>query len=214
MITTKEFKKQIAIPFGKEMRNYGFKGTGLEYSKEIDDYLIAVYIEPSRWGGSCSVGFAIHPKQVDKDSEGKLDLSKLKAIDYEFKMNTTKEARGEWWNFSVEEEVNLATLGEIVKSIKEVAFPGIERITTTNGILDSFDVTQMDHFHGYWINKAGVSIATTDIRFAWAMTLVFEKKDINKAKKFAEWGITQLEENDQWFGRKDFERVFHKNNDA
>jgi hypothetical protein len=215
MITAKDFKKQIAKPFGIEMRQHGFKGTGFEYFKQTDDYLIAVYISPSRWGGSCTVGFAIHPKQVDKDSDGKIDLTKLKLYRYEFKMGTTKEARGEWWDFSDEEQTNLVTLAQILKSIKQVAFPVIERLTINSVILDAFDVTEMDKFHENWTRKTGVSIATTDLRFAWAMTLVFEKKNPDKAKQFAEWGLSQLEENDRdWFGLKDFERVLSKNNDA
>jgi hypothetical protein len=76
MITTAEFKKQVAKPFGQEMRRLGFKGTGFEYYQETDDFLFAVFIVPSRWGGSCSAGFAVHPKEVDKNSQGKLVLQK------------------------------------------------------------------------------------------------------------------------------------------
>ncbi len=146
------------------MRGYGIRGTGLEYFKQTSDYLIAVYIEPGRWGGSCSVGFAIHPKQIDRNSSGKIELEKLKVYQYEFKMCTTKEARSEWWNFSDEEEANLVTLEKILGSIKKVALPVIEQVSDNPGILDSFNVSEMGCFHECWTKKTGVSIATTDIR--------------------------------------------------
>ena len=75
MITTADFKKQIVKPFGQEMRRYNFKGTGFDYFQETEDFLIAVYISPGRWGGECYAGFAIHPKQIDKDYNGKRDLA-------------------------------------------------------------------------------------------------------------------------------------------
>lgn len=34
MITAADFKKQIAKPFGQEMRRHGFKGTGFNYYQE------------------------------------------------------------------------------------------------------------------------------------------------------------------------------------
>ncbi len=39
------------------------------------------------------------------------------------------------------------------------------------------------------------------------MTLIFEDKDRIKARQFAQYGISQLDENDSWFGMADFKRV-------
>lgn len=90
MITTADFKRQIAKPFGQEMRMHGYKGTRFEYLQETDNYFIAVNIDPSRWGGSCSAGFAVHPKQVDHDYYGEINFEKLKTYQYEFKMSLGK----------------------------------------------------------------------------------------------------------------------------
>jgi Domain of unknown function (DUF4304) len=215
MITTAEFKKQIAKPFGQEMRRNGFKGTGLEYFQETKDYLIAVSITPGRWGGNCSAGFAIHPKQIDKNYYGKLNLKKLKIYQYEFKMSLTRYARGEWWDYSDDEFTNLETLAKIVMSIKKKAFPVIEKFKTTPTILEQFDVSEMDNFHSQWAKKAGVSIATTDLRFAWAMTVIFENKNLFKAKQFANWFTSKVDDSDDdWFGNKDIARVIAKKNDT
>lgn len=215
MITTADFKKQIAKPFGQEMRLHGFKGTGFEYKQETDDYLIAVYIDPGRWGGSCSAGFAIHPKVIDKDYNGKRDLTKLKTYQYEFKFGLTTYARGEKWEYSDDEFTNLVTLSKIVDAIKAKAFPVIDKFKATPSILDQFQVSEMKKFHYNWTKRAGVFMSTTDLRFAWAMTVIYENKNLEKAKQFAQWALSQSEENDEeWFGDKDFNRVLTKNNGA
>lgn len=215
MITTADFKKQIAKPFGQEMRFHGFKGTGLEYKQETDDYLIAVYIDPSRWGGSCSAGFALHPKLIDKDYDGKIDLVKLNTYQYEFKFALTTYARGESWEYADDETTNLATLFKIVDAIKTKAFPVIDKFKATPNILDQFEVSEMNKFHDNLTKRLGTSIATTDLRFAWAMTLIFENKNLEKARQFAKWALSQPDNlNSDWFGNKDFHRVLTKNNGA
>jgi hypothetical protein len=155
------------------------------YINDTDDYLIAVYIDPSRWGGSCSAGFAIHPKPIDKDYNGKKNLTKLKTCQYEFKFSLTQYARGEKWKYADDEATNLATLSKIIATIKNKAFPVIDKFKTTPNILDQFEVDDMNKFHANWIKRTGVSIATTDLRFAWAMTIILENKNIEKAKQFA-----------------------------
>ncbi|MBC7722145.1 MAG: DUF4304 domain-containing protein [Pedobacter sp.] len=208
MITTAEFKKHIAKSFGQEMRQYGFKGTGFEYFQNTEDFLIAIYISPGTWGGNCTAGFAIHPKQIDKHYDGKRDLEKLKIYQYEFKMGLTDYERGERWDYADEETDNLATLTKIIKLIKEKVFPVIELFKKSPNILELFEVSEMDKFHYNWTKKTGVTISTTDLRFAWAMTLVFEQKNIVKANEFAKWGLSNLTDSDNnWFGKKDFDRV-------
>jgi Domain of unknown function (DUF4304) len=215
MITTADFKKQIAKPFGQEMRLHGFKGTGFEYLQDTDDYLIAICIDPSRWGSSCSAGFAIHPKQIDKDYNGKRDLTKLKTYQYEFKFSLTRYASGEKWEYADDEATNLATLSKIIDTIKNKAFPVIDKFKSTPNIIDQFEVAEMNKFHANWTKKTGVSIATTDLRFAWAMTIILENKNLAKAKQFAKWALSQPDNsNTEWFGNKDFQRVLTRNNGA
>jgi len=109
MITTAEFKKQIAKPFGNEMRKLGFKGTGFTYIQETDGFLFAVYIDSGKWGGSCSTGLAVHPKQIKKNSAGPLNLKNLKLHQYEFRMSLSKFARDISWKYADDLEENLNT---------------------------------------------------------------------------------------------------------
>jgi hypothetical protein len=213
MITTAEFKKQVGKTFGNEMRKLGFKGSGFDYYRETDDYLFAIWIE-SRWGGSCSTGLAIHPKQVDKNSEGKLNLEKLKIHQYEFKLSLSGQGRSDRCEYSDEKEQNQKTINEIIVYIKEKAVPAMELFTAKPNILDGFKVSELKNFHNNFIKKTGTSIATTEVRFAWAMTLIFENKDLVKARQFAQYGVNQLDDNASWFGMADFKRVLSENNVA
>ena len=198
MITTAEFKKQVAKTFGDEMRKLGFKGSGFNYFRETDNYLFAIWIE-SRWGNSCSTGLAIHPKQVGKNSEGKLNLAKLKIHQYEFKLSLSGQGRSDRWEYSNENEQNKKTINEIITYIKMRALPVMELFASNPNVLDRFKVSELKNFQENFTNRTGVYIATTEIRFAWAMTLIFENKDREKARQFAEYGATQIDEDDNWF---------------
>lgn len=212
MITTIEFKRQIGKSFGQEMRKYGFKGTGFEYFQDIHDFLVTVYISPGRWGASCFAGFAIHPKQIAKNSSGKLNLTKLKIYQYEFKMSVENDGLHEpKWKYADNEKANLETLSDIITTITQKVFPVIDKFKTSPNLLEEFEVSEMDDFHTNWTRKTGTLIATSDVRFAWAITVVFEYKDLQKAKQFANWALLQLDEDDKdWFGYDDLERVAKK----
>ena len=180
MITAADFKKQIAKPFGQEMRRHGFKGTGFNYYQETSDFLFAIYIESARWGGSrCSVGLAVHPKQINKDSNGEIDLKKIKNYDYEFKMSLDVDTHKASWKYSNDEFKNLVTLSKIINYIKERIFPVIEQFKSNPNILETFEVSEMKDFYENWSKKTGVFLITTELRFAWAMALLFEDKNIS-----------------------------------
>jgi len=206
MITTAEFKSQIAKPFGREMQKLGFKGTGLNYFKENNDFLFSIHVG-STWGGNCTVGLAIHPKRIDKNGRGKLDLKKLGYPRYEFRMSLSETARGEHWDYSDIETENLQTLDKIIKVIKAKALPVVKLYSQSPTLLDQFEVADLENFHVNYTKRTGTSIATTDIRFAWAMAIFFEFENPIKAKLFAEYGISQLTPDNTFFGRVDLERI-------
>jgi hypothetical protein len=55
-------------------------------------------------------------------------------------------------------------------------------------------------------------MVTSDVRFACAMTLIFENKKPLKARQFAKWGLNKLDDtDDDWFGKADFDRVLKNN---
>lgn len=144
---------------------------------------------------------------------GELDIKKMSSYKYEFKMGLTKFVRGERWEYGNDETSNLMILEKILKSIKIKALPVINKFKETPNILELFEIEELQSFQNNWTKKTGVTILTTDIRFAWAMTLIFETRNPKKAKQFATWGLKQCGDNeDDWFGTADFRRVLKNNN--
>ncbi|TDO26984.1 hypothetical protein BC659_2299 [Sediminibacterium goheungense] len=142
-------------------------------------------------------------------------MSKLKTDQYEFKFGLTPFARGERWEYADDEGTNLETLSKILNIIKDKAFPVIEKFKATPNILEQFEVFEMNRFHDNLTKRLGTSIATTDLRFAWAMTIIFENKNLAKARQFAKWALSQPNNfNSDWFGNEDFHRVLTKNKGA
>jgi hypothetical protein len=190
------------------------KARGFEYTKETDNFFYAVFIEGSRWGGQCTVGAAVHPKQIEQNSGGIIDLRKLKIYDYEFKLSLWDYARGDWWQYSDSLEDNLNTLSKIIDLIKSKAIPTFNLFETKPNILDEFEASDLDNFHEIFTRKTGLCIGTTEIRFAWAMTLIFENSNPTKAIQFAKYGYSKLSKGDTFFGKLDFEKVRSENNGA
>lgn len=210
-IKVEDFKRQVGKPLGVEMRKLGFKGSGFIYKKEDEDFLYAVYLQGGRWGGKyCTVGFAVHPKQIKKHGDEKLDLNKLPIHFYEFRMGTSKSARGQRWDYSDHVTENLKLLDKIVSAIKSKVIPVIKLYAQKPGLLDTFGITEIKQFHRNYTQKTGTSIATTDIRFAWAIATIFESKNPAKAKRFAAYGLSKCTTNDTFFGKADFERILNK----
>ena len=179
-----------------------------------DDFLFSVYISQSRWGGQCSVGLAIHPKQITKDSRGDLKIKKLKNYEYEFKFSLGPVARGETWEYKETNESNLKIVHEMIGVIQRRAMPIIENLKKDMNLLDEFQVNDLDNFHAKFTSKTGISIATTETRFAWAMAILYEEKNLTKAKAFAEYILSRPKMSVNFFGNADLERILSKNNAA
>ncbi len=210
MITTPEFKRQVSKLFGAEMRKLGFKGTGFNYKKETQNFLIAVHLEGNRWGGSsCTAHFAVHPKSIKRKVRGILDFKKLPTHRYEFKMGVGDDRETEKWEYSDLEEENLQLIQKIVARIKAKAIPVIELFCATPGLLDTFKISDMPDFHNNYIKKTGTAIATSDGRFAWAMAMIFEHTNLPKAKLFAEYclSLSDAPDDSTFFGHQDLERI-------
>jgi Domain of unknown function (DUF4304) len=214
MITTAEFKKQISPTFGQAMRDLGFKGSGFEYIQENDDFLFSVYISPSRWGGKCTVGLAIHPKQITSAGGVILNVKKLKIYEYEFKFSLGPVARRETWDYKETREENLAIANEMIDVVKMRAMPIVDNLKRDKNLLDEFRLTDLDNFHEKITSKTGISIATTETRFAWAMAIMYEHKDLTKARAFAEYILSRPNMSINFFGNADLERIRSKNNAA
>ena len=214
MITTEEFKRQIGQNFRQAMKDLGFKGSGFDYVQETKDFLFSVFISPSRWGEQCSVGLAIHPKQITRNNTGDLNLKKLKNYQYEFKFSLSPVAREETWDYKHTADENLSIVREMIEVIKNRALPIIDNFKKDKNLLDEFTVNDLDNFHEKFTGRTGISIGTTDTRFAWAMAVIYEDRNLTKAQAFAEYVLSRPKTSANFFGKTDFERILSKNNAA
>lgn len=211
MILTKEFKRQIAKLLGVEMRKLGFKGTGLTYKKQDPNFLYLVLVAPGTWGNYCTLHLYIHPKEIDKNGTGSLNLENLRWPDYEFRTQLYDTARGKRWELKDDEMDNLVTLQEIITDIRGRVLPIIQRFQKSPGPLDAFTVAEMENINKSCLRHMGTVILTTHIRLAWVLATVFELKNPEKAARFAEYGLAQLEPDDTFIGRPDFTRILRHN---
>ena len=211
MILTKEFKRQIAKLLGVEMRKLGFKGTGFTYKKQDPNFLYLVLVAPGTWGSYCTLHFYIHAKEITKNSIGPINLENLRWLHYEFRILLYETACGKRWEFKDNEFDNLVTLQEIIADIRTRVMPIIQRFQQNPGPLDAFTVADLENTSKSCRRHIGTELLTTHIRLAWTLAIVFEFKDPEKAARFAEYGLAQLDPDNTFFGRPDFMRISHQN---
>ena len=57
-----------------------------------------------------------------------------------------------------------------------------------------------------------MTLMTTEIRFAWALTKIYEQRNPIKAKQFAKFGLSKLDSTSTFIGKPDFEKALTNNN--
>lgn len=211
MIPAAEFKKQISVVLGPKMRTNGFKGSGFAYRKETDSFLYIIGIQASNWESKCCVELGIHPKKITKLGTYEFDFKKLKYYQCEFRARLSGESRNDqWWEYSDDPSKNIQTAEEIFDLIVLKFLPIIGLYTDDPNIFSRIDVSEFDEFRANFFPHLGrFAILTTEARFAWALTVMHENKDFQKAKDFATLGLLILDGHTNFVGYNDFERVLN-----
>jgi hypothetical protein len=209
MITAAEFKKQIAKPLGNKLRGLGFKGSGFHYRMECAEFVFAIGIQASQWGGQCCAEYGIQPKGIPAINGQPLDLNKLTYSQCELRSRLSYKNKGDkWWPFSDDLQKNLAVANEIFALIEQQAVPVFKLFKEKPFVLDRIELKDMSNIYKLVAAKlGGMDLMTTDIRFAWAMAQVYEKRDPKRARQFAAFGMSKLGPKDLFMGRAFFERV-------
>ncbi len=218
MITSAEFKKQISKHLSVKMRELGFKGSGFGYKKVSENFIFAIGIQASQYGGKCCVELGIHPKEITDNFGHEIDFKKMKYYDCEFRTRLTKSLTKKWWDFSKKivdnqwwdysnsEIENIKTSESIIESVKKQAIPIIESFESQNYILDKLKDSDLKNP----ANKiCGVDMIGSETRFIWALSKIYEKRNAKKALEYAKLGMSKLEENDKFLGKKDFENIIN-----
>jgi hypothetical protein len=216
MITSVDFKKHISKTLSSYLKDLGFKGSGFNYLMDTDNFVFAIGIQASQHGGQCCAEFGIQPKSIDTSGFEKLDFKKLKYFNCEFRTRLAPTGQSDkWWKYSENEQGNLQIVNEIIELIKNRALPIIQLFEDNPNILETIELADLDNLYVNVPKKLlGMNLATTDIRFAWAMTKALAKTNPTKAKMFAEYGLSKLDSSSTFMGKQDFERILTENNGA
>ncbi|PZU90210.1 MAG: hypothetical protein DI529_03285 [Chryseobacterium sp.] len=216
MITSAEFKKQISKTLSQSLKELGFKGSGFSYRKESEHFIFIIGIQASQYGKKCCVEIGIHPKEMTDLFGSEINFKTLKYYECEFRARLTKNQIKKWWNFSSKnydnqwwdysnsEKTNIKTAENIILTIKNEAVPIIETFQNEDYILDNLEISDLSNPTK---KLAGLNVIGTEVRLIWALSKIYEKRNLKKAFDYARLGISKLEPNDKFLGKIDFENI-------
>ena len=119
--TTKEFKKYLTKYYSKEIRKQGFKGTGLNYNKQIGHYIHSIQIFPDKWGGQCWVEVGVHLDFIPDSSHMTVYApSKVKTIDSMIRKTIGEHGKQKLYLYGRNEEEAKQTIELMLKDIKRI----------------------------------------------------------------------------------------------
>lgn len=219
MITSSEFKKHISQTLSQSLKELGFKGSGFSYRKESEHFIFIIGIQASQYGGKCCVEIGIHPKEITDLFGQEINFKTLKYYECEFRERLTKiqlkkwwnvfnkNVDDQWWDYSDSEKINIKTAESIFLSIKNEALPIIEAFQNENYILDNLEISDLQNPRE---KLYGINVIGTEVRLIWALSKIYEKRNSQKAVKYAKLGLSKLEPNSKFSGKQDFENIILK----
>lgn len=212
MISTADFRKQISKTLAPHLKALGFKGSGFNYIMDSDNFIFTIGLQANKWGGECCAEFGIQPKEIKGFGDHKIDFKKIKHYECEFRTRlATKSGSDQWWKYSDDEEANVQIVNQIVEIIVSKVLPIIELFKHEQFVFDRIEVADLRNIFKYVAEKlGGLYLMTSDIQFAWALTIIYENRNLNKSKQFAEFGLSKLDKTSKFRGKADFERVLRK----
>ena len=211
MISASDFKKQISKRLASLLKTIGLKGAGFNYILYSDNFIFTIGIQASQYGGQCCAEFGIHPKEIDRIGEYQIDFKKLKYHSCEFSTRLSRNnGEDQWWKYSDKEQANIEIAEEIYSLIKKNILPIINLFQSEPYILDKIEIEDLDNIYKNVSKKlSGMTLMTTDVRFAWALTQIYAKRDLAKAKVFSKYGLSKLDSSSLFFGKEDFENILN-----
>lgn len=207
-ISSLEFKTQISKRLSENFRTLGFNGSGFHYKLLCENFIFTIGIQPSRNGGSCCAEFGIQPIELVEDAK------KIKYYDCEFRTRIFDNENGDqWWEYSNIEDVNLKNADNIFQIFHNKYFALVEKLNSEIypfDIIEPVDVSDFGNLQRNIFN--GHLMCNTKIRFIWILTEIYKKRNISKARKFAEKGIELIKKDNSNYFTDDFLQILEKDN--
>ena len=210
MTSATDFKKHISKTLGDKMRSIGFRGSGFYFLQDSDNFVFTFGVQASRYGGQCCAEYGIQPKALSRIGNHELNFSKLKYSECELRKRLAKPSKGldQWWAYSDKEDKNIQIANEMFDLFANQAMPTINAFKSNPNILDTITISDLDNCYVNVSEKlAGISPMFGNIRFAWVLANIYKGKAPKKAKQFAAYGLSKLDEQSIFFGKEDFEKI-------
>ena len=201
------------MTFAGHLRAIGFKGSGFNYIMDSENFVFTIGIQASQWGGQCCAEFGIQPKDIESIGAHKVDFKKLKYYQCELRTRISrKNGADQWWQYSDNAQKNILIADQIFDIITAQIVPIINRFKENPFVFDQIEVSDLTNIFKYVADKLeGLQLMTTDIRFVWALTKIYEKRNFERARQFARYGLSKLDATSTFIGKADFERVLSTN---
>jgi hypothetical protein len=212
MITTAEFRKQVGRVLAHGIRDLGFKGSGFHYAMETEDFIFVIGIQGSAYGGQCCVELGIQPKWLNTGGIVAPDFKKLKFFQYAFRTRLSASGKGDfWWTYSDNETDNLEIANNIIETIRKFAVPVVNKIKGNPNFLEEIEPKNLGGLlNGQSGELPGLNLMATESHLALIMTKALEKKNLTRAKLFAQYGLSTIRYPSSFSGIEYFEEILKK----
>ena len=90
------------------LRADGFKGSGRNYRRTVNDMVQVVNVQGSRWGGSFAINLGLHPLALPIRSNQPADPGKINEIDCAFRRRLREDEKDQWWSHDSAESAVVA----------------------------------------------------------------------------------------------------------
>lgn len=207
-INSAEFKKLIAKYFTPRLRSEGWNGSGFHFRKTSEDNCIFVLsFQPDKYGGECWVEIGMHLDFLKNIDGQKYDLKKITCPSIDIRRRISPDSSVNYtWKYRSSEQDNKLVINSIWETFNS---DGKDFINQFKGFPHPFLDIKVDDIDKrddkYQIN--GIPFPP-DVRTAWYLSQVYLYTENNdKAKKFAEFGLSRINGQNGSALKKDLENI-------
>jgi hypothetical protein len=156
--TTKEFKKYLTKYYSPEIRKFGFKGTGLNYNKQLGHYIHSIQIFPDKWGGQCWVEVGAHLDFLPESSHMTiLKPSKVKTIDSIIRKTIEDNGKQKIYLYGRNEEEAKHTIEKMLKDIKRIGLSYLDQFTEFPSPFTNLSAKDLENDTYSWLEDIAVN---------------------------------------------------------
>ncbi len=157
----------LRVHFAPTVRAAGFKGSGRNFWRTTDIFVLVVNVQGSMAGGRFAINLGIHPLPLIKD-----DPRKLKEYECEFRRRLSADGEDKWWDYCGDSASMVAAAVNAADMFVKHGRPSLERQVAPGAPLL---VMSPDEFASYRERLSGFEASPA--RAARALAFIREWQD-------------------------------------